>query len=29
MNTSPVGGLLAFLILSLFVAAVAMGLGVR
>jgi len=29
MTNSPVGGLLAFLIMSLFVAAVAMGLGVR
>jgi hypothetical protein len=29
MNNSPVGGLLIFLILGLFVAAVAMGLGVR
>ena len=29
MTNSPVGGLLVFLILSLFVAAVAVGLGVR
>jgi len=29
MTNSPIGGLLVFLILSLFVAAVAVGLGVR